>query len=127
MGSILSGQLMNIDALRITDRGWDSISNYNVIGGLSGLGIQIFHHTIHEMKNGKDILNFVLSTKAISDSRNHARFKWSIAPAMAIIYPLQAISGHKTELVCFHQIYYRRTDSFLIARVHQLLSRQTQS
>ena len=119
MGVTILTQEMNFQA----DQAPNPISCYNVIGGLSGLGIPIFQHTIHEMKNGKDIVNFVLSTKAISHSRNHSLFKWSIAPAVAIIYPLRAIPEHKTELVCFHKTYDRITHSFLIARVHDLLFR----
>ena len=123
MGPILSGSLMKCNSVRRPERTWKSISTFNVIEGLSGLGISIFHHTIHEMKNAKDILNFVLSTKAISHSRNHSLFKWSIAPAIATIYPLREIPRYKVDLVCFHKTYYRITHSFLIARVRELLSR----
>ena len=79
----------------------NSLSSYNVIGHLSGLGRAIFMHVVHEMDDVRDIPVFLSLCRCMHDIRLDDLFSWSIAPSLSAVYGISSVPVDLTDLVCY--------------------------
>ena len=77
-----------------------STSHFNVPGGFSGLGKEIYIHVIHECTSPNDIRQFLSIGTFSSALLYHTYLKWAVSPAASNCYVLTNIPTDKVILVC---------------------------
>ena len=77
-----------------------SISEYNVLGSLGGVGRTILAHVVHEMNDGHDIQQFLTSSSCLADAKRSELFPWSLSHSLAQKYMLQSVPFDRTAPVC---------------------------
>ena len=84
-----------------TERDGDSVSAFDILGKLSGVGRAILVHTVHEMNDVKDIQQFICLCRFTHEVMLDALFPWSIAGGLTHSYLLCSVPGELTDLVCW--------------------------
>jgi hypothetical protein len=58
------------------------ISEFNIKGGLMGIGPDMMMDILHEMRSLGDVLSFLTISKATRELIRHAHFRWAITPLL---------------------------------------------
>ena len=76
------------------------ISEYNLLGRLSGVGRSILIHVVHEMDDGHDVQQFLSSSRCAQKVMKDELFPWSLAQVLSKSYSLRTVPVELTDIVC---------------------------
>ena len=77
-----------------------SVSLFNIINRLGGVGRSILIHAVHEMDDVHDIRAFLCSCRYTHEVMFDDLFSWSIARGLSHTYSLRSIPIELTDAVC---------------------------
>ena len=90
----------------------DSVDEYNHPGGLATLSETISSNILHEMTSSEDIIQFLLSSRSLSQARKSPFLRWSQSPAAAQRYTFQTVPLDKIDPVLLTQSFSSPTKNF---------------